>query len=139
MSTTIQVDIVSAEESVFQGSCEMLHASGTMGEMGIAHGHTPLITTLSPGEIQLRNGDELENFYISGGLLEVQPHKVTVLSDTAVRAGDIDEAAAEEAKTRAEKMMQERGSDFDYSLVESQLAQAAAQLRAIRRLKQQLK
>lgn len=132
---TIQVEIVSAEESLFSGSCEMLFATGLLGEMGIAPNHAPLLSILKPGEIRMQTGGQEEFFYISGGMLEVQPTKVTVLADTAIRAHDLDEAQALEAKRQAEKAIAERGANFDYSLVESQLAQAAAQLRAIQRLR----
>ena len=135
MSKTIQVEIVSAEESIFSGSCDMLFATGVLGEMGIAPNHAPLLSLLKPGEIRLVVKGEEEFYYISGGILEVQPHKATVLADTAIRAHDLDEAGALEAKRQAEKAIVERGANFDYSLVESQLAQAAAQLRAIQRLR----
>lgn len=133
---TINVNIISAEEKIYSGPCKMVFATGQLGEMGIAPEHAPLLSTLRPGEIRVINqaGEEVF-FYVSGGMLEIQPFEVTVLADTAVRAHDIDEAAAIEAKQRAEQAMQNRESDFDYSLVEGELAQAIAQLRALKRLR----
>ena len=103
MAMTFHVDVVSAEEEIFSGTAEMLFAPGAMGELGIMARHTPLLTALKPGELRIQLGDgEEQHIYVSGGMLEVQPHVVTVLSDTAVRAKDIDEAAALEAKEAAE-------------------------------------
>jgi len=109
MATTVQVDIVSAEIEIFSGPVEMVFAPAVMGEVGILPGHAPLLTHLKPGEVRVRKTDgEEECFYVSGGILEVQPHIVTVLSDTALRAKDIDEAAATEAKQRAEQALKDR-------------------------------
>lgn len=139
MSKMIQVEIVSAEQSIYTGYGKLIVANGLMGELGIAPEHTPLLTTLRPGEIRIIGEDDQEEFfYVSGGVLEVQPYKVMVLADTAVRARDLDEAAAEEAKKRAQQSMADRGADFNYSLVESELAAAVAQLRTIQHLRKKL-
>ena len=104
MASTIHIDIVSAEAEIFSGPAEMVFAPATMGDVGILPRHTPLLTTLKPGEVRVRHpGGKEETFYVSGGMLEIQPHVVTVLSDTAVRAEDVDEAAVLEAKERAER------------------------------------
>lgn len=134
---TMQLDIVSAETSVFSGRVKHLIASGEAGELGIHPGHTALLTSLKPGQIVTILEDDNERvFYISGGMLEVQPDVVTVLADTAVRAGDLDEAAAVAAKARAEKALSEQRADFDYSKTMAELAQAMAQLRAIKASRQ---
>ena len=136
MAMTFHVDVVSAEEEIFSGLVEMLFAPGEMGELGIMARHTPLLTSLKPGELLLRmEGGEEQHIYVSGGMLEVQPHVVTVLSDTAVRAKDLDEAAALEAKERAEKTLKDRQADVDYALAEAELAEAIAQLQTIQRMK----
>jgi len=133
---TIHVDIVSAESEIFSGLAEMVFAPAVMGEVGVLPGHAPLVTTLKPGEVRVRlPGGEEQSFYVSSGMLEVQPHVVTVLSDTAQRAGDLDEAAALEAKERAERMLADRSADIDEAQARAELAQAAAQLQAIRRLR----
>ncbi|MFH0352611.1 MAG: F0F1 ATP synthase subunit epsilon [Chromatiales bacterium] len=137
MAMTIHVDIVSAEAEIYSGQAEMVFAPALMGEVGIAPGHTPLLTRLKPGEVRLRLSDGSEEaFYVSGGILEVQPRMVTVLSDTAVRAHDIDEAAALEAKQRAEQMLSDRSAEIDYAKALAEYAEAAAQLQAIQRLRQ---
>jgi len=136
MAMTIHVDIVSAESEIFSGLAEMVFAPAVMGEVGVLPGHAPLVTTLKPGEVRVRlPGGEEQSFYVSSGMLEVQPHVVTVLSDTAQRAGDLDEAAALEAKERAERMLADRSADIDEAQARAELAQAAAQLQAIRRLR----
>ena len=136
MAMTIHVDIVSAESEIFSGLAEMVFAPAVMGEVGILPGHAPLVTTLKPGEVRVRlPGGEEQSFYVSGGMLEIQPHVVTVLSDTAQRAGDLDEAAALEAKERAERMLADRSADINEAQARAELAQAAAQLQAIRRLR----
>ena len=136
MAATIRLEIVSAERALFSGECEMVFAPGVMGELGILPRHTPLLTRLKPGEVRAKiAGGEEESFYVSGGMLEIQPHLITVLSDTGVRADDLDEAAAVEARERAERMLSERHSGVDEALARAQLAQAAAQLAAIRRLR----
>jgi F-type H+-transporting ATPase subunit epsilon len=137
MAMTMHVDIVSAEEEIFSGSAEMVFASGVMGELGILPRHTPLLTQLRPGEVRIKTPDGEELFYyISGGMLEVQPHVVTVLADTALRAKDLDEAAAIAAKERAEQDMKDKVSEFEYAKAQSQLAEAVAQLRAIQKLRE---
>ena len=136
MANTIKVEIVSAEEEVWSGEGTMVFAPAEMGEIGIAPQHAPLLTRLKPGEIRVQQeaGDE-QFFFVSGGLLEVQGHLVTVLSDTALRAGDLDEAAALEAQRRAEQAMSDRGSEVDFAKAKAELIQAAAQLRAIQKLR----
>jgi len=136
MANTIQVDIVSAEEQIFSGEAYMVYAPAMMGEVGIAPRHTPLISPLKPGEIRLDMGDGKEEFFfISGGILEVQPHLVTVLSDTAIRADDLDEAAAIEAKQRAEEALADQKSDLDVAKAKAELLAAAAQIAAIKKLR----
>lgn len=137
MAMTIHVDIVSAEGEIFSGLAEMVYAPAAMGEVGIAPRHTPLVTRLKPGEVRVDvgGGKEQQHFYVSGGILEVQPHVVTVLADTAVRAADLDEAAAQDAKRRAEDAMANRTSEFEYAKAQAELAEAAAQLRAIERIR----
>jgi F-type H+-transporting ATPase subunit epsilon len=134
---TIHVDIVSAEGQIHSGSAEMVYAPGIMGELGIAPRHTPLVTRLKPGEVRIEEkaGNPQAHYFISGGMLEIQPHVVTILADTAVRATDLDEAAALEAKKRAEEAMRDRSADFEYAQAQAELAEAAAQLRAIENLR----
>ena len=133
---TIHVDIVSAEELIFSGPAEMVYAPAVMGEVGIAPRHTPLISPLKPGEVRLDvGGGKEEFFFISGGILEVQPHVVTVLSDTAIRADDLDEAAAIEAKKRAEVALSDQKSDLDVAKARAEIAAAAAQIAAIQKLR----
>jgi len=136
MANTIKVDIVSAEEEVWSGEGTMVFAPAEMGEMGIAPNHSPLLTRLKPGEIRVQqeSGEE-QFFFISGGILEVQGHVVTVLSDTALRAADLDESAALEAQKRAEQAMSDRNTDMDLAKAKAELIQAAAQLRAIQKLR----
>ncbi len=134
MANTIKVDIVSAEEQIFSGEAEMVYAPAIMGEVGIAPRHTPLISPLKPGEVRLdMGGGKEEFFFISGGILEVQPHLVTVLSDTAIRANDLDEAAAIEAKKRAEAALSDQQSGLDIAKARAELASAAAQIAAIQK------
>lgn len=136
MAMTFHLDIVSAEAQIFSGLVEMIVASGTMGELGILPGHTPLLTGLKPGFIRVvKQGGVEEVFYVSGGIMEVQPSITTILSDTVIRATDLDEAAAIEAKTRAEKALSEKSTEFEYSRAMSELAEAAAQLKAIQQLR----
>jgi F-type H+-transporting ATPase subunit epsilon len=132
---TIHVDIVSAEESIYAGLAEMVYAPAEMGEIGIAPRHTQLVTRLKPGEVRVNTGKEELSFFISGGILEVQPHIVTVLSDTAIRADDLDEAKAIEAKKQAEEAIANKTSDIDFAKAQAELAEAAAQLQAISRLR----
>ncbi len=136
MAMTIHVDIVSAEEEIYSGPAEMVFAPAVMGEIGVAPRHTPLISPLKPGEVRLDLGNGKEEFFfISGGIIEVQPHVVTVLSDTAIRAKDLDEAAALEAKKRAEAALEGQRNDLEIAKAKAELAAAAAQLAAIKKLK----
>jgi len=138
MAMTLHVDIVSAETGIFSGTVTMIFAPAEMGEIGIAPRHAPLLTRLKPGEVrvQIEGSEEELSFFVSGGLLEVQPHMVTVLADTAIRAADIDEAQALEAKGRAEKMLADKTADIDYAKAQAELAQSVAQLRAIQKLRE---
>lgn len=136
MAMMIHVDIVSAEGEIHSGQAEMVYAPAVMGEVGIAPRHTPLVTRLKPGEIRVdTGGGEMKHFFVSGGILEVQPHVVTVLADTAIRAHDLDEAAAEDAKRRAEEALSGQQADFEYAKAKSELAEAVAQLRTIERIR----
>ncbi len=137
MAMTIHVDIVSAEGEIFSGLAEMVYAPAVMGELGIAPRHTPLVTQLKPGEVRVDagGGKAMQHFYVSGGILEVQPHVVTVLADTAIRAADLDEAAAQEAKRRAEEAMSDRSAEFEYAKAQAELAEAVAQLRVIEKIR----
>jgi F-type H+-transporting ATPase subunit epsilon len=140
MAMTLHVDIVSAEAEIFSGTASMVFAPAEMGEVGIAPRHAPLVTRLKPGEVRVQiEGGEEQFFYVSGGMLEIQPHVVTVLADTALRAKDLDEAAALRVKERAEKEMEDKTSDFDYARAQAELAEATAQLHAIRRLREKSK
>jgi len=136
MAMTLHVDIVSAEAEIFSGTATMVFAPAEMGEVGIAPRHAPLLSRLKPGEVrvQTQEGEEL-SFFVSGGMLEIQPHVVTILSDTAIRADDLDEAQALEAKDRAEKLLADRSADIDYARAQSELAQSMAQLAAIKKLR----
>ncbi len=139
MAMTMHVDVVSAEEEIFSGLAEMLFAPGVMGDLGIMPRHAPLLTRIKPGEVRIVTADGEEQFYyVSGGMLEIQPEAVTVLADTALRAKDIDEAAALEARDRAEKALAERSSEIDYATTEAELAEALAQLQAVQRLKKKI-
>ena len=137
MATTMQVDIVSAEAEIFSGEATMLIASAELGEVGIAPGHTPLITRIRPGEIRVQqpDGGEEIDVYVSGGILEVQPYVVTVLADTALRADDIDEAAAQKAKEEAEAALAGKSGEIDFASVQQQLAEAAAQLQLVKKMR----
>ena len=137
---TIKCDIVSAEAEIFHGQAQMVIASGEMGELGIAPRHAPLITRLKPGQVRViaENGEE-QFFYVSGGILEVQPSVVTVLADTAMRAKDIDENAARRAKEEAERAIANRGDEMEIAEAQAQLAMATAQLEALERLRRTLK
>ncbi len=139
MAATMTVDIVSAEAEIWSGTAKMLFAPAVMGEVGVLPKHTPLLTKIRPGEVRVINEeDEEEFFYVSGGMLEILPTGVTILADTAQRAHDLDEAAALEAKEAAEKALQDRKDDIDYATAEAELAQAVAQIEAIRKLKKKL-
>jgi F-type H+-transporting ATPase subunit epsilon len=137
MAMTLHVDIVSAEAEIYSGTATMVFAPGEMGELGIAPRHAPLLTRLKPGEVRVQTDDgDQQFFYISGGMLEVQPHVVTVLADTAIRAHDLDEAAVLEAKERAEHLLADKKADIDYAKAQAELAQSMAQLRAIQKLRE---
>ena len=136
MKRGIHVDVVSAEKSIFSGEAKFVALPGEGGELGILHGHTPLITRIRPGSVRIQKADGDEEFvFVAGGYLEVQPDRVTVLADTAIRGHDLDEAKALEAKKRAEEAMQNRGTEFDLALAQSEFAMAAAQLAAIARFR----
>jgi F-type H+-transporting ATPase subunit epsilon len=138
MATTIRCEIVSAEAEIFHGNATLVVATGDDGELGIAPRHAPLITRLKPGQVRVHaeNGDE-QFFYVSGGMLEVQPQVVTVLADTAIRAKDLDEGAAARAKAEAERLLANRTDAVEIAQAQVELAQAIAQLQAIERLRKQ--
>ena len=140
MTTTIRVDIVSAEAEIFHGTATLVVASGDDGELGIAPRHAPLITRLKPGQVRVigENGEE-QAFYVSGGIIEVQPQVVTVLADTAIRAKDLDEASANKAKEQAERLLANRTDAVEIAQAQAELAQAVAQLQAIERLRKMMK
>lgn len=139
MAMTVHCDIVSAEKSIFSGLVEMIVAHGTNGDLGVKPGHTPLLTNLSPGPIRvIRQDGEEEVYYVSGGMLEVQPQLVTVLADTVQRADDVDEAAAKEAMEDARRALENQSTEINYSAAAAQLAEAAAQLRAIEQLRKKM-
>ena len=137
MAMTIHVDVVSAEESIFSGLAELVIAPGESGELGIYPRHTPLLTKIKPGSVRLKLPDHAEEtlIYVSGGMLEVQPDVVTILADTAIRGGDLDEARALEAKRAAEEAMKNRTTDIDYAAAQAELAEAIAQLAAIQKMR----
>jgi len=129
---TVNLSVVSAEESLFSGSIKSLQITGSEGELGILPGHAPLLTSLKPGMALITKADGTEEvIYLSGGMLEVQPNSVTVLADVATRAADLDEQAALEAKQRAEENLNATGADVDFAAVAAELARAVAQLRVI--------
>ncbi|MAR33109.1 MAG: F0F1 ATP synthase subunit epsilon [Porticoccaceae bacterium] len=139
MNSTVQCNIVSADESLFSGSVTMVIATGSLGEMGITPGHAPLLSDLNPGPVRLlKGGGEEEIYYLSGGYIEVQPTSVSILADKAVRAGDIDEAAASEALKLAEQTISNQSSEIDYSKAAAQLAEATAQLRTVDKLRKKI-
>ena len=141
MTITTHLDIVSAEREIFSGLVEMVVATGELGEIGVTPGHAPLLTLLKPGEIRLTlPGGEQEIYYVQGGMLEVQPRCITILSDVAERADHLDEASAHAAKARAEAaMVNSKGSDMDYSVAAVELARAVAQIRAIQKARKNIK
>ncbi len=137
MAKSLQVDIVSAEAEIYSGTASLVSASAQLGEIGVTPGHSPLLTHLAPGDVRIvrENGDE-EIIYVSGGMLEVQPDVVTILSDTAVRAQDLDEQAALEAKRQAEERIAQQKDEYDFARARAELAEAAAQLRTLQKLRQ---
>lgn len=137
MAMTVHVDVVSAEEQIFSGLAEVVVVPGEMGELGIYPRHTALMTRIKPGAVRIKRPDQEQEelIYVSGGMLEVQPNMVTILADTAIRGGDLDEARALEAKQAAEEAMKNRTSDIDYAQAQAELAEAIAQLRAIQQLR----
>ena len=135
--STIQVDVVSAEEMIFSGMAKFVALPGESGELGIMPGHTPLITRIKPGAVRIEKADGSEEFvFVAGGILEVQPHHVTVLSDTAIRGKDLDEAKANDARKQAEESLKNAKSDIDMAMATSELAILAAQLSALRKYRQ---
>ncbi len=140
MAITTHLDIVSAEREIYSCLAEMVVATGVLGEIGISPGHAPLLTVLKPGEVRVtKQGGSEEIFYVSGGMLEVQPSCVTVLADAVERADNLDEAAALAAKARAEEAIANKDAEFDYSVAAVELARAAAQIRAIHKARKHMK
>lgn len=140
MAMTVHCDVVSAEEKIYSGLVETLTATGTEGEMGIQYGHAPLLTELKPGSVRIVKQDGKEEIlYVSGGYLEVQPNLITLMADTATRAKDVDEAAALEAQKEAEKALANKTGEFEYSRAAAELAEAAAQLRTIQKLRNKVR
>ena len=136
MAMTVQCDIVSAEREIFSGLVEMVIATGSLGEVGITYGHAPLLTGIKPGPVRLiKQGGAEEIFFVSGGYLEVQPYHITVLADTALRADDMDEAAALEAQQLAQQQLSEQSNEIDFQRAAAQLAEASAQLRTLQAIK----
>ena len=129
------VEIVSAEKEIFSGKATMLFAPAIEGEIGVAPGHTPMVSLLGPGEVRVQIGDEESSFYVSGGLIEIQPTVVTVLSDTAMRAEDLDEEAASQAKLQAEEALKNEASSMNYAKARAELAETVAQIKTIQRLR----
>ena len=133
---TIRLDIGSAEEELFSADVQMVFAPAMMGEVGVSPQHTPLMTKLKAGDVRAQISDtETKTFFISGGLLEIQPNSVTILSDTAIREDDLDEERAKQAESKAREAMENSGSDMDLVKAKTELAQAAAQLKLIKKLK----
>jgi F-type H+-transporting ATPase subunit epsilon len=140
MTKTIRCDIVSAHEEIYSGEVAMVFASGIAGELGISPRHAPLITQLKPGPVRVQDSAGEEEFYfVTGGIIEVQPHVVTVMADTAMRGEDLDQAAAEAAKAEAERELADRTGDMEIAEAQAKLAEAVAQLQAMERLRKQLK
>ena len=136
MSMTMHVNIVSAEKEIYSGTVTQVFAPAEMGEVGVMPRHAPMLSTLKAGIVRIlpQDGEE-QTFYVSGGILEIQPHVVTILSDTALRAADIDESAALEAKARSEATMKEKASDMDYAKAKSELIEAVAQIEALKKIR----
>lgn len=137
MALTVHVDVVSAEESIFSGLAEFVVLPGEAGELGILPGHMPLMTRIKPGAVRLKvpQQEQEELIFVAGGILEVQPGRVTVLADTAIRGRDLDEAKAIDAKKKAEEAMADRSAEMDYARAQAELAEAVAQLAAIQKLR----
>ncbi|BCB28777.1 ATP synthase epsilon chain [Sulfurimicrobium lacus] len=137
MAMTIHVDVVSAEQSIFSGLAEFISAPAAAGEVGIHPRHAPFISRMKPGTVRVKIPDQAEEelFFVSGGILEVQPQVVTILADTALRGKDLDEAKALDAKQRAEEAMRDRSAAMDYAKAEAELAEAVAQIRAIQHIR----
>ncbi len=136
MSMTMHVNIVSAESEIYSGTVTQVFAPAEMGEVGVMPRHAPMLSTLKAGVVRVvpLEGEE-QTFFVSGGILEIQPHVVTILSDTALRAADIDEAAAMEAKSRAEAAIKDKASDMDYAKAKSELIEAVAQIEALKKIR----
>ena len=132
--SNIKINIVSSSEEIYSGEASMVFATGSLGELGIAPGHTPLLTGLAPGPVRVQNGDQEETFFCSGGFVEVQPDMVTILSDTAERADSLDESEALKAKEAAEQTLADQQSTIDYTKAAAQLAEAVARLKTIQKL-----
>ncbi len=137
MAMTIDVRVVSAEGSVFEGTAEMVVAPGQMGELGILPRHAPLLTGLRPGELRIKHGTETEYLFVNGGILEIQPDVVTVLADSAERAADIDEAKAKAAKEAAEARLANQADELDYAAAQAELLEQMARLKTLQRLREQ--
>ena len=136
--SNIKINIVSSSEEIYSGEASMVFATGSLGELGIAPGHTPLLTGLAPGPVRVQNGDQEETFFCSGGFVEVQPDMVTILSDTAERADSLDESEALKAKEAAEQTLADQQSTFDYTKAAAQLAEAVARLKTIQKLRKNI-
>lgn len=140
MTKTIRCDIVSAHKEIFSGEVAMVFATGVAGELGISPRHAPLITQLKPGPVRVQDVDGEEQFYfVTGGIIEVQPHVVTIMADTAMRGEDLDQAAAEAAKAEAERALADRTGDMEIAEAQAKLLEAVAQLQAMERLRKNLK
>jgi len=140
MSISVHCNIISAEEEIFSGLVQSVTATGAEGELGVQYGHAALLTPLKPGPLRIlkQNGDE-DLVFVSGGFLEVQPHLITVLADTAIRAEDINEAAAEAARKAAEAQMANQSDELNYSKAASEMAEASAQLLTLEKLRRRMK
>ncbi|WP_252107863.1 MULTISPECIES: F0F1 ATP synthase subunit epsilon [unclassified Halomonas] len=136
MANSFTCNIVSAEDSIFSGTIEMVVAAGVVGDLGILPGHAPLLTELQPGPVRVfHDGGKEDHFFVSGGFMEVQPDHVTILADAATRASDLDEAAAEQAREEALKAFNDKSAELDYTRASAELAEAVAQLRTIQQLR----
>ena len=136
--SNIKISIVSSSEEIYSGEATMVFATGSLGELGIAPGHTPLLTGLAPGPVRVQNGSEEETFFCSGGFVEVQPNAVTILSDTAERADSLDESAALKAKEAAAQSLADQQSTIDYAKAAAQLVEAVARLKTIQKLRKNI-